>query len=401
MNHRERQTLIRAIAARAKEMGGRAMLVGGCVRDGLLGRESADVDCEVYGLAPRQLRALAESFGQVDESGARYGIFSLRAAGIDLALPRRETRIGALHGDFAVETDGALPFDRAAARRDFTVNAILQDALTGEIVDPFGGRDDLARGVLRAVPGGQFEEDPLRVLRGAQFAARFGLELDADTLAQMRRMPTARLSAARVYGEMKKALDTADQPDVFFDVLRRADALTPWFAELAALGGVPQNPRYHPEGDALRHTLLVLREAAAARHEAQRPSAFMLAALTHDLGKAVTTEQNARGEWQSIGHETAGVPLVQAMLGRLGAPREAVRYAADMCRLHMRVHTAFIRPRASLARICCLTRPAARAILRCWPCATRAARASRRPPQTRRRALLRSACTFTRRPLAE
>lgn len=131
------------------------MLVGGCVRDALTGRESADIDCEVYGLAPQALRSLAAEFGEVDESGARYGIFSLKGAGIDLAVPRLERRTGPKHGDFDVRLDPALPFARAAARRDFTVNAILRDALTGEIVDPFGGQADLRRGVLRAVPGGR------------------------------------------------------------------------------------------------------------------------------------------------------------------------------------------------------------------------------------------------------
>ena len=172
MTKQIQQETIRGIALRAKALGGRAMLVGGCVRDALTGRGSADIDCEVYGLAPQALRSLAAEFGEVDESGARYGIFSLKGAGIDLAVPRLERRTGPKHGDFDVRLDPALPFARAAARRDFTVNAILRDALTGEIVDPFGGQADLRRGVLRAVPGDGFAEDPLRVLRGAQFAAR-------------------------------------------------------------------------------------------------------------------------------------------------------------------------------------------------------------------------------------
>lgn len=331
--------LVRAIAEGAAALGGRAMLVGGCVRDGLLGLDCADVDCEVYGLAPEQLKALAASFGRVDVSGERYGIYSLRDAGIDLAMPRIERRTGVLHGDFDVQPDGTLPFERAAARRDFTVNAILQDALTGEIVDPFGGRKDLENGILRAVPGGQFEEDPLRVLRGAQFCARFHLTPDAETLAAMRRMDTSRLSAARVKMEMDKALLSADRPDVFFEVLQKADALLPFFEEVAALAGVPQNPRYHPEGDAFAHTMLVLREAAAVRDQAG--PAFMLAALVHDLGKAVTTKQNARGDWQSIGHETAGVPLVRQFCARLGVSKTDALYAEEMCRLHMRVHTCY------------------------------------------------------------
>ena len=131
------------IALRAKELGGRAMLVGGCVRDGLLGIPSTDIDCEVYGLAPDALRALAAQFGDVDDSGEKYGIFTLRGEGIDLAVPRTERRTGPHHGDFEVLPDPTLSFEKAASRRDFTVNAILRDALTGEIVDPFGGQADV------------------------------------------------------------------------------------------------------------------------------------------------------------------------------------------------------------------------------------------------------------------
>ena len=332
----QRET-IRAIAQRAKMMGGRAMLVGGCVRDALLGRDSADIDCEVYGLAPEALHALAAQFGEVDESGARFGIFTLRDADIDLAVPRLESRTGPKHGDFDVTPDPTLSFERAAARRDFTVNAILRDALTGEIVDPFGGRKDLQLGVLRAVPGGGFCEDPLRVLRGAQFAARFHLSPDEETLAKMRTMKTDELSPARVRGELKKAM-AGDAPDVFFDVLRQADALEPWFGELAALIDVPQPPRYHPEGDAYIHSMLVLHAAARKKTQAQKPEAFVYAALTHDLGKAVSTTRGEDGQWHAYGHENTGVPLTRAMLGRLGVPKEIIAYCENMCRLHMRAH---------------------------------------------------------------
>ena len=342
MTQEIQQETIRGIALRAKALGGRAMLVGGCVRDALTGRESADIDCEVYGLAPQALRSLAVEFGEVDESGARYGIFSLRGAGIDLAVPRLERRTGPKHGDFDVRLDPALPFARAAARRDFTVNAILRDALTGEIVDPFGGQADLRRGVLRAVPGDGFAEDPLRVLRGAQFAARFRLSPDAKTLEKMRMMKTDALSPARVLGEMKKAM-ASDAPDVFFDVLRRADALRPWFGELAALIGVPQPPRYHPEGDAYTHSMQVLHAAAQKKARALRPEAFVFSALTHDLGKAVSTARGEDGEWHACGHENTGVPLTRAMLGRLGVNREIIAYCENMCRLHMRAHVCYYR----------------------------------------------------------
>lgn len=331
--------LLHGAALEIARRGGRALLVGGCVRDGLLGVRSEDIDCEVHGLALSELLGLLAPLGTVDRSGEAFGVYTL--GHIDFALPRRETRTGNRHTDFSVELLPDLDPAKAAARRDFTVNAIMQDALTGEIIDPYGGMEDLRRRVLRAVPGGQFEEDPLRVLRGAQFAARFGLRPDETTLASMRCMPTGDLSAQRVMGEMKKALLLAQQPDVFFRVLGQAHALSPWFDELAALRGVPQNPKYHPEGDAFEHTLLVLREAAALRGHVG--DAFMLAALTHDLGKAAVTRKNERGEWQSISHETAGVPLTEAMLSRLGADRQTIAFCREMCRLHMRVHTCYYR----------------------------------------------------------
>lgn len=334
------ETLERA-AREIERLGGRALLVGGCVRDALLGLTSQDIDCEVHGLSREALLRVLSGLGDVDRSGEAFGVYTLPGPHIDFALPRLEKRVGSRHTDFTVEVMPDLNPARAAARRDFTVNAIMRDALTGEIIDPYGGAQDLRRRILRAVPGGQFEEDPLRVLRGAQFAARFGLEPDAETLAAMRRMPTGDLSAPRVMDETRKALLGAARPDVFFRVLERARALRTWFFELAVLRGVPQNPDYHPEGDALEHTLMVLREAAALRGEAENPLDFMLAALTHDLGKAVTTKRGRRGAWQSIGHDAAGAPLVRVMLARLGAGKQTIAYCEQMCRLHMRAHTCY------------------------------------------------------------
>ena len=141
---------------------------------------------------------------------------------------------------------------------------------------------------------------------------------------------------------MKKAM-ASDAPDVFFDVLRRADALRPWFGELAALIGVPQPPRYHPEGDAYTHSMLVLHAAAQKKARALRPEAFVFAALTHDLGKAVSTARGEDGEWHACGHENTGVPLTRAMLGRLGVNREIIAYCENMCRLHMRAHVCYYR----------------------------------------------------------
>ena len=333
--------LIRTIAERIYALGGRALLVGGCVRDEILGISCYDIDCEVHGVEPQSLREILSQFGEIDEAGSAYGIFTLKGAGLDFALPRRETRTGPSHKDFEVRVDPYLSPEAAAMRRDFTVNAIMRDVLTGEYVDPFGGRQDLKDGILRAVPGGGFEEDPLRVLRGAQFAARFHLAPDEDTIAMMRRMPLDQLSGARVYAEMKKALEMADDPDVFFRVLEKADALKGWFKEIAALRSAQQNSVYHPEGDAFEHTMMTLRAAAEIKGRMRDPLAFMLAVLTHDLGKAVSTRKNEKGAWASIGHENTGIPLCGDMLSRLGISKGIIAYAKNMCKLHMRVHTCY------------------------------------------------------------
>ena len=273
------KNMILEIAQRVHEMGGRALLVGGCVRDELLSIPCYDIDCEVHGVEPEALRNLLMQLGEIDESGSAYGIYTIKGAGLDIALPRKETRTGPGHKDFAVTVDPFLSPEEAAARRDFTVNAIMCDALTGEYVDPFGGREDLKNGILRAVPGGQFEEDPLRVLRGAQFAARFHLTPDGGTIEKMRRIPVVNLSGARVFAETKKALLMADQPSVFFRILEQANALEFWFKELAALRSTPQNPVYHPEGDAFEHTMMMIDAGAEIRVQLTDRLSFMLAAL--------------------------------------------------------------------------------------------------------------------------
>lgn len=335
------QELLKSIAERVHALGGRALLVGGCVRDHLLGIPCYDIDCEIHGVEPGTLRALLSEFGEIDGSGEIYGIYTLRGAGLDFALPRKERRTGSGHKDFAVEVDPWLSPEKAAARRDFTVNAIMRDALTGEIVDPYGGMEDLKNGVLRAVPGGQFEEDPLRVLRGAQFAARFHLTPDEATLSMMQRMPLDCLSSARVWAEMKKALLMADRPDIFFRVLEKANALDHWFPELRALRKTPENPVHHPEGNAFEHTMLTLLAAAEIRNQMRDPLSFMLAMLMHDLGKAVSAKLNDKGVWQAIGHEYTGIPLCESMLSRLGVSRQMIAYAKNMCKLHMRVHVCY------------------------------------------------------------
>src|SRR5215210_111226 len=168
------------LARAAQAAGGRALLVGGCVRDPLMGREPKDWDVEVYGLEPMRLRQLLDEFGQVNAVGEAFTVYKL-GPDLDVSLPRRERKQGRGHRGFVIEGDPRMPVEEAARRRDFTINAILADPLTGEHVDPFGGRRDLEQKLLRAVSPETFVEDSLRVLRAAQLAARFELEIDPET----------------------------------------------------------------------------------------------------------------------------------------------------------------------------------------------------------------------------
>lgn len=328
--------LARAIALRVKEAGGRAMFVGGVVRDGLLGVPCKDIDLEVYGVAPAALRALLADVGEVVEKGASFGVFGLAHSNIDVAMPRRERCTGGRHTDFDVSVDPDLSFEAASMRRDFTINAMMRDALTGELVDCWGGQADLAAKVIRRVNDETFAEDALRVFRAAQFAARLEAEIAPETLALCARMDVTALSVERVFDELSKALLKADRPSVFFRMLRGMDHLKEYFPEVEACIGVPQNPVYHPEGDVFEHTMRVLDCAAGLRGRAQWPLGFMVAALTHDLGKVVCTETQPDGRITSYGHEVKGLPLCERQLRRLTGHARLIEYAKNMMWLHMR-----------------------------------------------------------------
>ena len=328
--------LAREIALRVKDAGGRAMFVGGAVRDGLTNTPCKDVDIEVYGLAPQALRALLAGLGEVLEKGASFGVFGLAHSNLDIAMPRRERRTGDRHTDFDVSVDPNLSFEAASMRRDFTINAMMRDVLTGELVDLWGGRADLGAKVIRRVNDRTFAEDALRVFRAAQFAARFEARIEPQTMALCRGMDVTALSVERVFDELSKALLKAQRPSLFFRALREMGHLGEYFPELAACVGVPQNPVYHPEGDVFEHTMQVLDCAAGLRGRAQWPLGFMVAALAHDLGKAVCTETQPDGRITSYGHEVKGLPLCERQLRRLTNHAKLIDYAKNMMWLHMR-----------------------------------------------------------------
>jgi tRNA nucleotidyltransferase (CCA-adding enzyme) len=309
-------SLARDIAQAVKAASGRALIVGGYVRDRLLGIEAKDLDIEVFGIPADRLPSLLAPFGRVQAVGQSFPVFKVGT--IDVSLPRRESKTGRGHKGFTVHGDPALSFEDAARRRDFTINAMGWDPLSGEYLDPFGGRDDLSARRLRVVDSRTFGDDSLRVLRGVQLAARFSLEVDVETRALFRAIPLDDLPGERIWGEVEKLLLQAPRPSRGFALaldIGVVDALLP---ELRPLVGCPQEPEWHPEGDVWIHTLLVIDEARGGIDTLSRAEqvAIMLGAVCHDLGKPPTTAV-IDGRIRSLGHEEAGVPIATALLDRL------------------------------------------------------------------------------------
>jgi tRNA nucleotidyltransferase (CCA-adding enzyme) len=306
-----------SLAEAVRDDGGRALLVGGCVRDELMGRQPKDWDVEIYGVEPARLRLLLDSFGTVNVVGEAFTVYKI-GAHLDVSLPRRERKTGRGHRAFFIEGDPEMAIEEAAARRDFTINAILQDPLTGEIIDLFHGRDDLHSGVLRAVSPRTFSEDSLRVLRAAQFAARFEFRVEPDTVSLCRAIELSDLPGERIWGEMEKLLLRAQRPSIGFGWLHALGVLDQLFPEIKALIDVPQDPEWHPEGDVFVHTRLVVDRAHELIDDLsyEKQVTVMLAALAHDFGKPATTEF-IDGRWRSRGHEEAGVGPTLSFLDKL------------------------------------------------------------------------------------
>ena len=300
-----------------RDAGGRALLVGGCVRDELMGVPPKDWDLEVYGVAPERLREILDQFGPVNVVGEAFTVYKL-GSDLDVSMPRRERKSGRGHRAFVIEGDPSMGVAEASTRRDFTINAILKDPLTEEVIDPFDGRRDIEQGVLRAVSTETFGEDSLRVLRAAQFAARFEFRIAPDTVELCRSIDLGDLPAERIWGELEKLLLRAQRPSIGLGWLHALGVLEKLFPEIHALVGVPQDPEWHPEGDVFVHTRLTVDRARESIDELgySRQVTVMLAALAHDFGKPATTEF-IEGRLRSRGHEAAGVAPAESFLARI------------------------------------------------------------------------------------
>ena len=329
------KTIIKKLAERVAELGGRAYFVGGIVRDEIMGRPIKDVDIEVHGISETILETVLKEIGKPIRFGSAFGVYSLAGHNIDIALPRSESKSGTSHRDFDIRIDPFIGIKEAARRRDFTMNALLKDVLTGEITDPYGGTEDIKNRIICHIDDRKFGEDPLRALRAAQFRSRFGFQVAPSTISICRTLDLRFLSAERVEMEMKKALLESRQPSEFFECLREMDQLGYWFQELEQLIGLEQNPVFHPEGDVWTHTMMVLDRAARFRPCVSDPYAFMLLALTHDLGKITTTEF-VNGAIHAYGHELQGAEIAERFLDRVCHGNEIKRYIRNMLPNHMR-----------------------------------------------------------------
>ncbi|OGY22750.1 MAG: hypothetical protein A2126_01100 [Candidatus Woykebacteria bacterium GWB1_45_5] len=345
--------VVKELAAKVKEQGGRALIIGGYARDEVMRRagqtvESKDIDLEVYNLDPDKTATILEEFKDFAPPnlvGKSFGVIKLGP--IDISFPRRESKIGSGHKGFEITVDPTLSVAEATRRRDLTINSIALDPLTNEIVDPHGGVEDLKNKFLRAVDPATFGEDPLRVLRLAQFAGRFGFSVEEKTKEIAKGLPLSELPAARIGEEWRKLLLKSEKPSVGLEVARDLGVLEKLHPELEALVGLEQEPSWHPEGDVWTHTLQTVDVAAeiVRRENLEGDDALVVltATLLHDLGKPLTTEvRGVRGKQRltSYGHAEAGVEPARRFLAKMEFGDGVNRQIYPLIRAHLYLTSA-------------------------------------------------------------
>lgn len=315
---------INTIVEKIYQAGGKLYLVGGSIRDEIIGKEIYDKDYCVTGIEKEQFKTL---FPEAIERGKSFEVFDI--GGTEFALARTEKKIGLGHKEFATTTSKDITIEEDLARRDITINAIAKEVLAGKIIDPFNGIQDIKNKIIRATTSA-FSEDPLRVYRVARFAAKTGFSVEKETLKLMEslKQELITLSKERVFHEFEKALQT-DKPSVFFNVLRAANVLDVHFKEINDLINSLQPVEYHPEGDSYNHTMIVVDKAATLTKD----TSIRFAALVHDLGKGVTPKSMYPHHY---GHDEKGVEIVQKFGTRIGAPKKWISYGKVSAAEHMK-----------------------------------------------------------------
>jgi tRNA nucleotidyltransferase (CCA-adding enzyme) len=308
----------------------RALLVGGLVRDLLLGLPMTDVDMEIHGVEIHVLHAMLEELfpDRVFDVGRAFNVFKIALdAGhaLDVSIPRRDSKIGTGHKGFEITTDPFMSIEDATRRRDFTINSLLADPLTGEIIDPFDGIKDLTNRILRVTDPMTFGEDPLRIYRAVQFAARFGMTVDHKTFDLLQKMVARgdldQLPKERITEELRKLFLKAEKPSVGLQLMWDLGIVERDYPELYALKATPQEPAWHPEGDVWIHSLMVVDQAAKNVRQPERrlnddqKLKAVLGAFCHDLGKPATTKE-MEGKIRSLEHEAAGEEPARSLMAR-------------------------------------------------------------------------------------
>lgn len=312
------------IAKKIEQSGGRLYLVGGAVRDELLGIDNYDEDYCVVGLSHKEF---VELFPEAFSRGKSFEVFDMY--GKEFALARTEQKSGKGHKDFDITVDKNITIYEDLKRRDLTINSIAKDVLTNEIIDPFNGKKDIENKIIRATSE-CFTEDPLRVYRAARFACKLNFKVEENTLKLMNILKSElkELSSERVFGEMRKSL-SYDKPSIFFNVLKEADVLDVHFIEIYRLIGALQPEKFHPEGDSYNHSMLAVDMCATLTKDER----IRFSALVHDLGKGLTPKEMYPHHY---GHDEKGVPEVQKFGNRLKMPNEWIACGKVAAKEHMK-----------------------------------------------------------------
>ena len=318
------------IAKKLEKTGGKLYLVGGAVRDKLLGKSIHDEDYCVTGITADKFKKI---FPEAHIKGKAFEVFEMY--GKEFAIARTEAKDGVGHKQFKIKTSTSITIEQDLERRDITINSIAQDVLTGKIIDPFNGKKDIENKIIKATTQA-FRDDPLRVYRVARFAAQLGFKVEDQTLKQMTELKKEldTLSGERVFEELKKALDT-QKPSIFFEVLKKANVLDVHFKEINDLINAEQPIQYHPEGDAYNHTMLVLDKAAelTVNYPINRRLEIRFSALVHDLGKGTTPKEQYPHHYD---HEERGIKLVESLGRKIKLPNDWIKCGKIACREHMR-----------------------------------------------------------------
>ena len=327
----QKNSLVMLIVKKIDEHGGRAFLVGGAVRDLFLGKHVKDLDIEVHGLKSDELENIISSFGPVSLVGKVFGVFRLHGLDIDWSLPRMD----AAGRKPDVVIDPSMSIYEAFKRRDLTINAMGIDLITGELVDPFNGEQDLRNKILRAPDKNLFVQDPLRFYRVMQFIGRFEMFPDQELNDICKAMDIKKISKERIEEEFKKLFLKSEHPSLGIDWLNQIGRLSEVLPELYATIGVPQELKWHPEGDVYEHTKQVLDAAAILEYDSEDEKLILMwAALCHDLGKVSTTEL-VDGKYRSYEHENESEKLAKNLLKRITRNHDLIESVCKLARYHM------------------------------------------------------------------